>query len=497
VEDLVHVDRLGFPAQRMAGPLARVLVLGVPETARQRLLAAGVGELAERPEDAGGVDAVLVSTRLRRADLPGIMAPLRAPGVAPVVVLAHAGGEALAVEIMRQGAVGVVAEGNEAALGSFLSGEGHDTTLLETYDRQVPDGGGASEVDRDVVTGLPGSAALEARLAELAQSGDVPRIGCARILHLDETARRLSPAATALLRRRLGARYRELARSYGVELFTVSQSEFALVGEALSPHGAEALGRWMAQATETFAPSGSRTLALALGHAGSELTAELATLRELAQRALVVAAAAGRSSVVGAESLALGVSSTTELEAATRLVAHVEQHDGHAPGHGARTAAAAAAIARELGFEGPARTRVRLAAHLHDIGKIGLPVAALSGAPDAGEEAGWAYRLHPVRGADYLRVSAGPEVADAVRAHHERWDGAGFPDGLAGEDIPLAARVVALANRFDALRHGGAGGPGLPLEAALDALRADAGTLLDPELVKLALPLLAQTGSEA
>lgn len=117
----------------------------------------------------------------------------------------------------------------------------------------------------------------------------------------------------------------------------------------------------------------------------------------------------------------------------------------------------------------------------------------MSGAPAASDEATWAYRLHPVRGADYLRVSAGEEVADAVRAHHQRWDGAGFPDGLAGEEIPIAARIIAVANRFDALRHGGAGTPGATLETALDALRGDAGTLLDPELVKLALPALAQT----
>jgi HD-GYP domain-containing protein (c-di-GMP phosphodiesterase class II) len=376
----------------------------------------------------------------------------------------------------------------------MLTGGGHDASLLDSYDRQHADGREEDSV-RDGVTGLPGDAALRQRLEEYAADGEVPRIALLRVLHLDEAARRLAPAASALLRRRLATRYRELARAADAELYAVSPVDFALLSEHLTPHATEALGRTLARATETFAPLGHRTLALAIGHAGSEAAREVGPLRELAERALVVASAAQRSGVVGADVLALGTSSTTELEAAQRLLAFVEQHDGHPPGHGERVATVATALARELGFEGLARSQVRLAAHLHAIGKVGLPLEAMAGPAGLTGDALWSYRSHPLRGESYLRLSGGAEVAQTVRSHREHYDGTGFPDGLAGDQIPLAARVVAVADRFDALRRGGPGTPALPLDAALAALREETGGRLDPEVVGLAVGLLPRTES--
>jgi len=486
----VMVDRLGVPAPPAGQALAQVLALGLPETARQRLQAAGVERLVDDPAAAAGSDAALLSTRLPRAELEGLVAAVRAAAPVPLVALAHTGGEANAVELVRLGAIGVVAEGNEAAIGAVVRGTAHDTALLESYERQAGDGGEGAESARDEVTGLPGEAALRQALAEAVQAGDVPRVAYVRVLFLEEAARRLAPAAVSLLRRRLASRFGELCRAAGARLHALSLADFALLSDRLTPHAIEALAARLAAVTETYAPSGQRTLAVAMGHAGPEVATEPAALAELAQRALVVAAAAQRSGVVGAESLALGTSSTTELEAARRLLAHVEQHDGHPPGHGTRVARIAVALARDLGADAATRGRARLAAHLHDIGKAGLPPEAMAGTDALDGDLLWSYRSHTVRGADYLRVSAGEEVAQAVRAHHERWDGEGFPDGLAGAAIPELARVIAVADRFDTLRHGLPGREPLPAGGAVAALLAEAGTVLDPDLVRRAVALL-------
>lgn len=393
---------------------------------------------------------------------------------------------------MRAGGAGVVAEGNEAALAAFLTGEGHGASLVETYDRRQSSSSGYEDPSRsrDEVTGLPRESGFLRRLGELGAGGEVPRVAFARVLRFEHAARRLSAAGADLVRRRLALQYQQIARAHDVELFALGSADFGLLSETLSPHRAERLGLAMAEVTETFAPAGNRTLCLALGHAGPEVTTEPTLLRELAQRALVVAAAQPHSAVVGAEALSLGVSSTTELETAIRLLDFVERHDGHAPGHGARVAETAAALGRVLGVEGPARSQLPLAAHRHDIGKVGLPVDAMAWREEMSDDDRWSYRAHPVRGADYLRVSAGPEVAEAVRAHHEHWDGNGFPDGMAGEEIPLAARILAVADRMDDLRTAG------PADAVL-ALSPDAGSRYDPAVVAAVEAMLAAGMAEA
>jgi hypothetical protein len=455
--------------------------------ADQRALLGSLGDftLVDAPDQAA---LVVVSTRMSRAELTATLARLRATLSCPMVALAHTGGESAAVEVMRAGGAGVIAEGNEGALVSYVSGDPYDSSLVETYDRRV--GSARSREDSghgtEDVTSLPGPLAFEERIEELDESGAVPRIAFLHVLNLDGATRKLASEATEILRRRIAVQYRELARVVGAELFALGSSDFAIVGASVSPNRLEQLGRNFIRITESFAPVGNQTLRLALGHAGPEVTTELSTLRELASRALGVAAEQGKSAIVSADSLSLGLASTTELEAAMRVVELIEHGGPLPPGHGLRVARVAAELARHIGFENAERAQIRLAAHLHDIGKVGLPAAAVHADPETLEgELAEAYRSHPERSATFLRPTAGRDVAEAVAAHHEHWDGSGFPHGLAGHEIPVMARIVALADYYDELVHScnNAGEIAARLHEA-------AGTRLDPEMVEAALPLL-------
>jgi two-component system, cell cycle response regulator len=144
----------------------------------------------------------------------------------------------------------------------------------------------------------------------------------------------------------------------------------------------------------------------------------------------------------------------------------------------------AVAVGSALGLGGEALEELRLAAHLHDVGKLAIPDTVLQKpAPlDVGE---WAFvREHTVIGQRILAAApAWIPVADIVRATHERWDGGGYPDGLAGAAIPLAARIIAVCDAFSAMTSDRPYRVKVPRDAALAELRRCAGTQFDPEVV--------------
>lgn len=485
-----YLDRIGTVRRTGEGETATVLVAGVPEAASRRLAEAGDYRLLYELEQADEADVAVVSTRAPRGELGPLMAALRSQASCPIVALVHTGGEALAVDVLRAGGVGVVAEGNEGALRSFLSNQPHDQSMVDTYDRQVGSGARDAQRGRDPATGLPGRSIFEQRVDDLVTSGEIPRVAYVRVVNLDAVADRISPEAQTLMRRRIAVQFQQLCRPLDVELYAIDATDFAVIGLDLSPNRSEQLGRAMNRVAETYTPAGTRPLSAAMGHAGAETSLDLAPLQEIAKRALEVAVTDRESMVIGAEQLAMGVSSTTELEAARRAVGRVEKHDPYPAGHGERVAEIAGEIAWQLGFEGQARTRIMLAGLLHDVGKIALPDDCVAGPDGLDLEHLEAYRTHAERGAEYLRVSAGDEVADAVAAHHEHWDGSGFPQGLVGEEIPIGARVVRLADTVERLRHGVGGEGPLRGAALLDALDARAGTELDPDIVSVARPVI-------
>jgi len=143
-------------------------------------------------------------------------------------------------------------------------------------------------------------------------------------------------------------------------------------------------------------------------------------------------------------------------------------------------------MAQQLGFAREHVERVRVAGVLHDIGKIGVPDAILlKASPLTAEEFG-VMRAHTAIGAQILSGSEFEILQTAERiaaSHHERWDGGGYPRGLAGEQIPLAGRLVALADVFDALVHERPYKPAWPLEQAIEEILSLRGTHFDPDVV--------------
>jgi putative two-component system response regulator len=169
----------------------------------------------------------------------------------------------------------------------------------------------------------------------------------------------------------------------------------------------------------------------------------------------------------------------------------IEARDSGMEGHCERLSALAIRIGERVGLSREELEQIRLGAVLHDIGKIGIPDSVLLKAgPLAPDELAF-MRTHTVIGDRLLaplELLAG--VRPIVRHHHERWDGAGYPDGLAGEAIPLAARVVALADSIEAMSARRIYRGRLGREAILVELAEGRGAQWDPDLVDVALELI-------
>jgi len=172
----------------------------------------------------------------------------------------------------------------------------------------------------------------------------------------------------------------------------------------------------------------------------------------------------------------------TLFSAMRALVALGEVRDPALRGHSERVASHAQAIATQMGLPERERVNVRLAALLHDVGKATVPDDALAGRDSRLFRRGEPGTMHSILGAEVADSITGAEdVPSAIRHHHERHDGSGYPDGLAGDAIPLAARILSAADTLD---HVVMSGGEVPLVTAIDMLRTKAGRELDPEVVR-------------
>jgi putative nucleotidyltransferase with HDIG domain len=168
------------------------------------------------------------------------------------------------------------------------------------------------------------------------------------------------------------------------------------------------------------------------------------------------------------------------------LVSVLETLDVFYPGHSRATAALSDMVTRRLGMAEGERRNVHFAALLHDIGKIRLDPAILKTEGRMTDEAWRLMREHPALGLEILKpITLWEDVLPIIHAHHERWDGKGYPRGLAGEEIPLGARVVGVAEAFDAMTRNTPHGARRTPEQALGELEAFAGTQFDPRIVRL------------
>lgn len=165
-----------------------------------------------------------------------------------------------------------------------------------------------------------------------------------------------------------------------------------------------------------------------------------------------------------------------------RLAATVELRDGYTHHHTARVTRHALAIGEALDLA-PARChQVMGGALVHDVGKIMIPSAILL-KPGPLNTAEWVImKTHAAMGAQIVTILA-PELAPVVRGHHEHWDGTGYPDGLAGVRIPLEARIIAVADSFDALTSDRPYRSGMPVDQAISILEAGRDRHWQAELV--------------
>jgi HD-GYP domain-containing protein (c-di-GMP phosphodiesterase class II) len=165
--------------------------------------------------------------------------------------------------------------------------------------------------------------------------------------------------------------------------------------------------------------------------------------------------------------------------------------DGYTGQHCNTVVALCHQVARRMGVVGEELEHLHTAAHLHDLGKIGVPDEILH-KPGPLDDAQWAImREHPVWGARALdAIPAFRPAARAVRGHHERWDGGGYPDGLAGETIPVAARIIAVCDAYEAMTSTRPYRPALPGTEARERLVAGTGTQFDPAAVWALLDVL-------
>lgn len=194
-----------------------------------------------------------------------------------------------------------------------------------------------------------------------------------------------------------------------------------------------------------------------------------------------------------AAGLALGVERLQMVERQQELFLHtvtalaqaVEMRDSYTGDHTHRVTAYSMILAEELGLPSDEKQVLRAAAALHDIGKIGIDDEILRKPGRLSEAEFTRMKTHVTRGSEIIQMVPGLAWAlPVVRGHHERWDGTGYPDRLSGEAIPLAARVVAVADAFDAMTSDRPYRRGMPSHAAFAELQAGAGKQFDPRCVE-------------
>jgi diguanylate cyclase (GGDEF)-like protein len=173
-----------------------------------------------------------------------------------------------------------------------------------------------------------------------------------------------------------------------------------------------------------------------------------------------------------------------QYRAAESLAKAVDERDAYTGSHSQRVGDYSARIARRLGADGPAVELTRLAGSLHDLGKLAIPEEVLR-KPDALDES---ERLmlerHPQIGFRMLESLGVQPVAEWVLHHHERWDGAGYPNRLVGDQIPLGARIIFVADAYDAMTSDRDYRQAMPQQDALAELERCSGTQFDPAVVK-------------
>lgn len=170
------------------------------------------------------------------------------------------------------------------------------------------------------------------------------------------------------------------------------------------------------------------------------------------------------------------------------IVSALDAKDPYTAGHSQRVSDMALALLEFLSLDKNEIEKIHIAAHLHDIGKIGIPDSVLNKPDKLSEEEWEAMKKHPRIGADILSKSRHlKELKDIVLYHHERFDGKGYPEGLKGDEIPLGARIIAVCDSIDAMTSDRGYRRAYSLERCYEEIKKNLGAMYDPVLGNLAL----------
>lgn len=166
----------------------------------------------------------------------------------------------------------------------------------------------------------------------------------------------------------------------------------------------------------------------------------------------------------------------------------LDEKDTYTHGHSRRVTLYSIIIGRAINMDKLTLEKLQLAGLLHDIGKIGTPEAILNKPGGLTHEEYTTMKKHPAKGKDILKdIKQLQQISSWLRSHHEKFDGTGYPDGLKGEGIPLPARILAVADTYDAMTSDRAYRKGLPHSTAVDEIKRCAGSQFDPTVVEIFL----------
>ena len=457
-------------------PRKIVFGVGLTESTLNRLRDCGFFDVIDDEDRIGDADIVAVSTRVAPGQTISPADFGNDPEV-PTVALCHAGGEAIAVEMMRTGFSGVIAEGNEKALYSFVDPEDFEESLIETF-IENEDGSDGGRVDP--VTGLPNGSAFESDLADLMEASATPVLLMLRLRNLDTARQRTDPLTVNVLRRRLADAFDDTARRHTAETYAIDRNTFAVVDSRQVILDLREFAEILMRVTEAHAPAGT-PMVLAVGAVKCGDTIGLEAVMQQAEQAVAAASHAATSAFVNGADAAMLLASITELQVASRLAAQADEILPYPEGHSARVAAFAGRLGEELGLKGKELAGLKLAALLHDVGRAVQT--------EEGVDPEDALQSSAERAGRYVLTSAGELVASAVQHQRERWDGEG-PGEMAGDAIPLGARVIAIADAVDTWMRPAPDDAALSTASVVEKLDEEAGVQFDPAIAKLAAGLL-------
>ncbi|MGN0160573.1 MAG: HD domain-containing phosphohydrolase [Lachnospiraceae bacterium] len=171
----------------------------------------------------------------------------------------------------------------------------------------------------------------------------------------------------------------------------------------------------------------------------------------------------------------------------------IDAKDTYTNGHSTRVAEYSKEIARRAGFSEERQNDIYMMGLLHDVGKIGIPDAIINKPAKLSDEEFAVIKNHPVLGEKILRnITEFPQLSTGARWHHERYDGKGYPDGISGEEIPEEARIIAVADSYDAMSSRRSYRNALPQEQVYNEVKKGEGTQFDPRFAEIMLSMMEE-----